>query len=536
MNSKSNALCSIGIITSLTLLTWQAQAQDKWEPYIDLEGKIGNERDLGEIDFFMPLSQDDDTLLFSDIRMRKDNNSSHEGNFGLGMRQMLDNGWNVGAYSYFDRRQTSNDNYFNQVTLGAELLGQDWDVRVNAYQPIGSKNKTVNALNTVTLSGSNFTITQGEEVAMKGFDAEVGYRLPVFDVDSGANLRAYAGGYHFSSGTRGVEDVQGPRLRLDLTFDELPFAWEGSRLSIGAEWQNDDPRGSQGFASARLRIPFSAFTGKKSTSKTLSVQERRMMDPIVRDIDVVTQAGAYGRSETATETTDGQTITVLRSAEIADTTALNTALTNAGANTVIVADRIDVTATVLMASGQTLIGSGEVGLRTPSGITATATVSGGAFAATDTSLPYMLNAYNNSHIKGMTLSNSNSDGTGTFVLSAQNQSNVIIENSTITAFGATGGGVGIDALNATDIIVRNNTITASSNNAGAVGIRINGASNATVANNSFSLSTSSLKTVVSGNGTTSINAGSTGNTTNDGTCNFSSAPTGSVGFSTINCP
>ena len=222
MNSKSNTLCAIGMITGLTLLSWQAQAQDKWEPYIDLEGKIGNERDLGEIDFFMPLLQDDDTLFFSDIRIRKDNNSSSEGNFGVGMRRMLDNGWNVGAYGYFDRRKTSNDNYFNQVTLGAELLGEDWDARVNAYQPIGDKNKTVDALNSATLSGSSFTVTQGSEVAMKGFDAEVGYRLPVFDADSGTNLRAYAGGYHFSADTSGVEDVQGPRLRLDLTFDELP--------------------------------------------------------------------------------------------------------------------------------------------------------------------------------------------------------------------------------------------------------------------------------------------------------------------------
>ena len=536
MNSKSNTLCAIGMITGLTLLSWQAQAQDKWEPYIDLEGKIGNERDLGEIDFFMPLLQDDDTLFFSDIRIRKDNNSSSEGNFGVGMRRMLDNGWNVGAYGYFDRRKTSNDNYFNQVTLGAELLGEDWDARVNAYQPIGDKNKTVDALNSATLSGSSFTVTQGSEVAMKGFDAEVGYRLPVFDADSGTNLRAYAGGYHFSADTSGVEDVQGPRLRLDLTFDELPFAWEGSRFSIGAEWQNDDPRGSQGFVSARLRIPFSAFTGKSSASKTLNRQERRMMDPIVRDVDVVTQAGAYGRSETATETTDGQSLTVVSSDEIANTADLNTALANAGANTVIVADRFDVTTQVNVPAGQTLIGSGEVGLRTPSGMTATANVSGGTFAATNTGQAYLMLVGNNTHIKGMNLSNSDNGGTGMFVVRADNRTDVIIENNTLTAFGASGGGVGIDMRNSTNAIVRNNTITASSNTAGAVGALVTNASNATIANNSFSLSTSGPKTVLSGNGATSFNADSTGNTTNDGACNFAAPPTGSVGFSTINCP
>ncbi len=525
----------VTIVIATTFFAVSAQAQDKWEPYIDLEGKIGNKRDLGEIDLFMPLSQDDDTLFFSNIRIRKDNNSSNEGNFGLGVRQMLDNGWNLGAYSYFDRRKTSNDNYFNQITLGAELLGEDWDARVNAYQPIGDKNKNVDTLNSATLSGSSFTVTQGSEVAMKGFDAEVGYRLPVFDADSGTNLRAYAGGYHFSSDTSGVEDVQGPRLRLDLTFDELPFAWEGSRFSIGAEWQNDDPRGSQGFATARLRIPFSAFTGKSSASKTLNRQERRMMDLIVRDIDVVTQAGAYGRSETATETTDGQSLTVVSSDEIPNTADLNTALANAGANTVIVADRFDVTTQVNVPAGQTLIGSGEVGLRTPSGMTATANVSGGAFAATNTGQAYLMFVGNNTHIKGMNLSNSN-DGTGTFVVRVSNSNDVIIENNTITAFDSLTSAVGIEMNNTTNVIVRNNTISASSNNSAAAGAVARNASNVTIANNSFSLSTSGVKTVVFGDGATSFNVDSTGNTTNDGACNFSAPPTGSIGFSTINCP
>ena len=136
----------------------------------------------------------------------------------------------------------------------------------------------------------------------------------------------------------------------------------------------------------------------------------------------------------------------------------------------------------------------------------------------------------------MNLSNSDNGGTGMFVVRADNRTDVIIENNTLTAFGASGGGVGIDMRNSTNAIVRNNTITASSNTAGAVGALVTNASNATIANNSFSLSTSGPKTVLSGNGATSFNADSTGNTTNDGACNFAAPPTGSVGFSTINCP
>ena len=75
-----------------------AQAQvKKWGPHADFEAKLGTERSLGEADLFTPLLQDDDTLFFSSIRTRFDTNGSFEGNFGFGVRQMLDSGWNIGA-------------------------------------------------------------------------------------------------------------------------------------------------------------------------------------------------------------------------------------------------------------------------------------------------------------------------------------------------------------------------------------------------------------------------------------------------------
>ncbi|HBU97481.1 MAG TPA: hypothetical protein DEF21_06205, partial [Thalassospira lucentensis] len=68
----------IGLLFSSTILAASgahAQTQEepeKWGPHIDLEGKAGTNRNLGETDLFIPLWQDDDTLSFGSIRARMD--------------------------------------------------------------------------------------------------------------------------------------------------------------------------------------------------------------------------------------------------------------------------------------------------------------------------------------------------------------------------------------------------------------------------------------------------------------------------------
>jgi len=518
----------------LLMTAGQIHAQDsspqKWGAHIDFEGKAGTDRSLGEGDLFVPLLQNEDSMLFLNLRTRFDDSNSREGNFGLGVRHMHESGWNLGGIAYFDRRRSEFGNYYNQVTLGAEALSTDWDVRGNAYLPQGTRIRNVDALNQVSLSGSTITFRGGEERSMAGFDGEIGWRLPVFEPEEPQQFRLFAGGYRFYADQ--VPDITGPRLRAEMTFDEVPGLWSGSRFSIGSEWQHDKPRGSQAFVTARLRIPLQR---SGSRPKRLTAMERRMTDPVMRDIDIVSQSGAFGPVETVTGTADGQTLTVITPTSVADTAELNAALTTAGSGTVIINGTIDVTAQVNMAVGQTLVGSGTVKIKSPSGREAVLNVSGGKIAATDAGNAYTLLMRDNTKLIGMTVSNSN-NAIGTFAVRAENITGVIIENSTLTAFGAAGGGVAIAAGGSTNMVVRNNTLSASSNNAGAIGLIVNGASNITIADNTLSLSTTGTRTVIAGNGTTSFNAASTGNTTNSGTCSFPVAPTGSVGFSTITCP
>ena len=526
---------AIALIALSTLAAGFARAEPAplWGPHIDVEAKPGSKRTLGEVDLFLPLSQDARTLVFGNLRARLDNQSSYEGNFGAGIRRMLDSGWNLGAYGYWDHRRSGNGNFFDQATAGVEALGRDWDLRANGYLPMGTRAYTLGSDSTAAISGASVqvTTTTREERAIKGFDAEVGWRTPLFDSEAARQLRLYVGGYRFADA--GVK-VEGPRLRAELALQELPWLGKGAGLFLGAEMQDDNARGGQSFLSVRLRIPL----GKENASaRSLTAQERRMTAPVMRDVDIVTQNRvASTLLETATQTASGQSITVLDSGTTATTAALNTALTNAGANTVILSGTFNTNAKIDMAAGQTLIGGGTLSVRAPSGRTVALSLPGATIAAATNSTQTALGMANNATLIGMTVTNDYSAGTSSAV-TAQTRTGVTIRDSTLTATG-TNGAYALDALTTTNAVIAGNTITANPSAGGAKGIRTESANNITIADNTIATTvTPGTKYAITGNQWTLFAGGSTGNVAVGGTCIFvGGAPAGSVGFSTISCP
>ena len=94
--------------------------------------------------------------------MRIADHDDIEGNFGLGLRRMLEGGWNIGGYGYYDRRRSDSGNVFNQLTFGA-TLGPNWDFRANAYAPQGSKvrdlgSTTVGGVSTASIVGTTVQV------------------------------------------------------------------------------------------------------------------------------------------------------------------------------------------------------------------------------------------------------------------------------------------------------------------------------------------------------------------------------------------
>ncbi len=107
---------------------------EKWYGTTEFTGKLGNHRDLTEASFLLPITQDQDSLMYFTLRGQTDEFDNSEGNFGIGYRQISPaHKWIYGGYGYFDVLKTENDNMFKQLTFGAELLSVDWDFRMNDY-------------------------------------------------------------------------------------------------------------------------------------------------------------------------------------------------------------------------------------------------------------------------------------------------------------------------------------------------------------------------------------------------------------------
>lgn len=521
----------------------------KWGPFLDVEGMVGTQRSIGELDLFVPLGQNEQTLLFSDFRFKADSQNSLEGNLGLGARHMLPGGWNLGGYGYFDRRQSPNYNYFNQLTFGAEMLGTNFDFRANTYWPIGQTSAsmgTTGGPTTGTISGSTLLVTTPQtttstEYALSGFDAEAGVRVPIFDTTGPYDLRFYAGGYRFSDGVTPV--IAGPRFRLEFTNYRIPELWGGTRLMTGVEYQYDDVRGSQGFASLRLRVPLQAEARRGS----LNYQERRMTDPIVRDVDIVSQVQKIvtpSITEAATATASGQAITAISSATTTGA-ALPGAVTAAGVDSFVVLQGTFNTgaSNINTRFNQTLMGSGQLAVRTASGRTVTATMPGATIAATNASTNGgAVTLQSGSSLIGMTVTNAFSGGSGgSAVRMADGAGNLTIRNNTLivtqsgnnAALGLSGG------TGQSNTLISGNSITVTGSGTAttmtALALNGLGGSAFTITGNTLSASGGTTNNMVNLNNAT-INAGSTGNVRGSGACN-GAATSGSILFTNgTTCP
>ena len=287
---------------------------NKWQGYIEFMGKPGTARSIGQSDLFVPLMQDKNDMTFFNLRGQLDDDNNDEFNLGLGHRHMFEE-WIIGGYGYYDRRFLESGNEFYQATFGLEALSETWDFRANGYIPesewssSGNEGKLVESLS--VSSGGGRSVVRGGlgqinvavdertnevfERSLPGLDLEVGVRLPVerfTGLDLIEDTRLYVSGYHFM-GSGDFESVTGPRLRLETRLHDIPGLGSGSRLLLGVETQYDELRGNQTFGLVSVRIPFGGWTPNRPPLKGL---ERRMMEPVVRDIDVVTSTATTSTS------------------------------------------------------------------------------------------------------------------------------------------------------------------------------------------------------------------------------------------------
>jgi hypothetical protein len=283
---RSRLPIGAAILAFAALVADRAAAQEaRWQPWLEIGGAGGSDHSFGDVDMFIPVWQDQTSLLFGDLRGTFTTSPTQEGNFGLGYRTQVSPDWILGGYGYLDIQNSRNDNLFYQGSVGAEALSVDWDLRLNGYFPFNSGGQSAGGNGKLEISGTHIGITRDMEKPLFGFDGEVGWRLPIVPADGDIDVRAFVGGYYFTNSD--VDTVVGPRGRLEVRLYDLDLLGVQSRLTIDGEVQWDSPRGTQGFGGLELRIPLGAVTG--TPGGKLSPLDRRMVDRVQRDVDIVSQ-------------------------------------------------------------------------------------------------------------------------------------------------------------------------------------------------------------------------------------------------------
>lgn len=203
-------------------------------------GDDGNS--FSRVNAFVPLFQTPGrNLTFLSTSARLDSRGNLGGNVSLGHRFELDEDMILGGYIAYDIRD-SGSRTFNQIGLGAELFGNNWNAHLNGYIPVGTSSAQVGGVtntNQVTnaffQNNQLFLVTGGLqefESALGSVDVGAGLRLG--DFGPYGSLWGYGNAYY-------IDDSLGGSLRLDQQIAD--------RFRVGLGVQSDGIFGTQVFFS-----------------------------------------------------------------------------------------------------------------------------------------------------------------------------------------------------------------------------------------------------------------------------------------------
>jgi hypothetical protein len=255
------------IATAVALaLSGIPHALGQWTPNAEVLLKPGDERSYAGVDAVMPVWQSGRALLFADLKARLAEHDVREFNIGLGYRWFTDSQqWVLGGYLAADRRRTHGARSYNQVTIGAEALSDDWDFRANYYHP--TTDRQLVGLGPTRFRGFGMFREGVYEEAMRGADFEIGRRLPFSEK---IETRAFLAAYRFKAEDLGVH-ADGARLRVEVR--------PRQDIVLGLSVQHDNLFGTAWFAEVRYAFGKAPRQGVRKLTD-------RMTDPWTRDIDV----------------------------------------------------------------------------------------------------------------------------------------------------------------------------------------------------------------------------------------------------------
>jgi hypothetical protein len=209
----------------------------------------------------MPMIPLDNAALFTDWRLFVDNHGEIGANLGLGYRQWIEElNHVVGASVWYDGDNTSTE-YFNQVGVSLEMMGDNWDVFTNVYIPVGDDTKDFSVRNTNSRLGAGGTTILFDQVkdrgeSMPGVDFEFGFLIPT-DFAHEHEVRAYAGWYYFSGDE--TDDINGVKVRLQGDLNQV--------MTAQVEFTDDDEFGTNVIFGGSIVLPGSLSTERPSARR-----------------------------------------------------------------------------------------------------------------------------------------------------------------------------------------------------------------------------------------------------------------------------
>lgn len=251
--------------------------------YFDIRHMIGDgvgyQNSYSQIGAFTPIWLTENSFVAPNVRMIVTNSTQIGVNAGGVGRTYVDE-WDriLGVYSYYDSDENSRNFRYNQVTVGAETLGQWWDLRANGYLQVGNNNNFVGAIG-IDPNQSPFYVgnsiaflgRQLRDQSLGGADIEIG--TPVSQNLSW--LRAYGGAYGYRTGD---SNTIGFRGRMEATVS--------NDLTLGVQVTQDALFGTN--VNGMIDFKFSGF--QPTVYFPNMTTRQRMLNPVQRNWRVATRS------------------------------------------------------------------------------------------------------------------------------------------------------------------------------------------------------------------------------------------------------
>ncbi len=304
----------------------EAAEMMRLDPLLTLGGLTTEDYTEGIGDLVVPLHFTGQGLWFLNPRFSFTDRSAEEYNLGLGYRHLMADGQSIGGVNvFYDRRETARGASFNQIGAGLEYLSGIVDLRANIYVPLENRKRVgefsteeesvlrsssvstalewddpfaaghdvwqdfsvVRSTQTRTTTTTTTRHFHEYEVALRGWDAEIGAHLPIEQIQDYVRLKPFAGYYKYY-GRDGLDDVDGFRGRLEVHIKPSFF--------IDAVYYSDDELTGGNYSIgayvslplnlaniARGRNPFEGAAERWEAGKQTENMRYRLTDMVKRD-------------------------------------------------------------------------------------------------------------------------------------------------------------------------------------------------------------------------------------------------------------